>query len=168
MQLLNKKMPFETVAMTKSEDTDSAPKQGDIGMRPDNTLPADLLNAIKNLKPGEYTQKPVKVSLAQSPQAPTTTANKPHWLIAQLVDKKVGVMPSLDEVKGMMQFVAIRQKDPGSYQRMQNLLRDFQSKADIKVNLVGYDKLVANMKQVAASGGGAPPAPATGGAPVPR
>ncbi|MGC8668680.1 MAG: peptidylprolyl isomerase [Chthonomonadales bacterium] len=146
-----KKLPFETVALTQSEDPVSGPRSGDVGFVAEQQIPGPVLQAVKKLKPGEYTPQiiPAKVNpwnVAPGPGAPVET----RYFIAQLVDKKVGRIPTMEEVRPLLENAAIEQKDPGAVQRVQNALREYQQKARITINLKPYDALFEKTRRASA------------------
>lgn len=145
-----KKLPFETVALTQSEDPVSGPRSGDVGFVAEQQIPAPVLQAVKKLKPGEYTPEiiPAKVSpwnVAPGPNAPLET----RYFIAQLVDKKVGRIPTMEEVRPLLENAAVQRKSPMSIMRVQDALRDYQRKARITINLKPYDALFEKTRKAA-------------------
>src|SRR5207237_5133658 len=91
-----KKLPFETVALTQSDDPVSGPKNGDVGFVMDTGLPPPLLEGVKKLKPGEYTQQIIKALVP--PYRGTgqpTTQPETRFFIVQLVEIKKGRTPTI-------------------------------------------------------------------------
>jgi parvulin-like peptidyl-prolyl isomerase len=152
-----KKVAFETVVLTQSEDPNSKAKSGDIGIVPQGALPPDFLSAIKDLKPNEYTKTAVK--LGGRPAAAGQPAPPAQYLIAQLVEKLPGKTPTLDEAKYIAERILLNEKDPNWAQRIQGDISNSRKSADIQVNLEQYKKLVDQIKSASA-----PPSPAV---PVP-
>ena len=136
---LAKGVAFETVALTQSEEPNSKAKSGDIGNVPQTALPPQMLAAIKDLKPGEYTKAPIKMGGATVPGQPAAPS---QFLVAQVVEKIPGVAPSPDEARYVVERVLMQEKDPNYAQRVQQDLSGLRKSADIQVNIEGYSKLV--------------------------
>lgn len=153
LETLKKGVPFQTVALTQSEDKNSAQRNGDIGEQPAAQLPPPLLEAVKNLKPEEYAPKIVSAMAAsrENPNGPPET----RYFLVQLVEKKPAVTPTFEEVKPLCENIAAQQKDPGAFQRVQQSVKEYQDKANIQINLKRYENLFK--KKPAAATGGAPP-----------
>lgn len=164
MESLKKGVPFETLALTESEDPASRQQSGDIGFQAQSNLPPKLFNAVKELKPGAYTTKPVEVQSNQ-PGASQQTG----YILAQLIEKRPGRAPTFEEVKPLCEDRALALKEPMAAQRVATLLREFQEKANIQINLPRYQDMVNKIKspQRPAVPGGAPPGTPPGGAPPP-
>jgi parvulin-like peptidyl-prolyl isomerase len=152
LDTLKKGVAFETVALTQSEEPNSKSKSGDIGNVPQSALPPQMLLAIKDLKPGEYTKTPIKMGGATVPGQPAAPS---QFLIAQVVEKIPGVPPTPEEAKYVVERVLMQEKDPNYGQRVQQDLGNLRKSADIQVNIEGYSKLVDQIKNAAA-----PPSPA--------
>lgn len=158
LESLKKGVPFETLALTESEDPASRQQSGDIGFQAQSNLPPELFNAVKDLKLGAYTTKPVEVRSNQS-GAPSQTG----YILAQLIEKRPGRAPTFEEVKPLCEDRALTIKEPMAAQRVANLLREFQEKANIQINLPRYQDMVNKIKspqRPPVSGGapsGAPP-----------
>jgi parvulin-like peptidyl-prolyl isomerase len=156
LDTLNKGVAFETVALTQSEEPNSRNKSGDIGNVPQGAMPPQLLDAVKDLKPGEYAKKPVKLGgaapVAGQPAPPS------QILIVQLVEKLPGKPPTPDEAKFIMQRYMLQEKDPNFGQRIQQDISAARKSADIQVNIEGYQKLVDQIKNAAAPPSAAMPA----------
>lgn len=60
IEMLNKGVPFATVAKEKSDDTESKDKGGDAGFAPIDFMPEDVKAKILALKDGEYTKEYIK------------------------------------------------------------------------------------------------------------
>ncbi len=154
------KVPFETVALTQSEDPISKGKGGDIGTIPQTSLPVGILNAVKDLKEGEYTKQVLKLSASEiSSNANPAAGNAPHFLLVQLVKKINGVTPSLEESRMLVERSLIDEKDRGAFQRVAQEIETYKDKhiGEIKIQLAGYTGLMD--KKPAASGpAGAPSA----------
>src|SRR6185436_872174 len=112
-----------------------------------------ILEAVKKLKPGEYTKQVVKAEVPAGGAPPSATAvpKEPHFFIVQLVEAKTGRVPTLEEVKPLLENYSIQQKDPGAFQRVQTALRDFQEKSTIQVNPKQYKSIEARFKKTAAA-----------------
>lgn len=159
---LKKGVSFETVALTKSEDPRSRERSGDIGFVNDLQLPPALLAAVRNLKPGEYTQKVVKAALPPTGQ-PAVEGATPHFFLAQLVEKTPPRTAPMEEVRPLVETLVLQDKDPNAGQRVADQVREYTARADIQVNLKQYEDLVKRLKtamQPAAPG--APAAPPVG------
>jgi parvulin-like peptidyl-prolyl isomerase len=141
LESLKKGVPFETLALTESDDPASRQQSGDIGFRAQAELPPVLFNAIKDLKPGAYTTKPVVVTSNQPGTAPQT-----GYLLAQLIEKRPGREPTFEEVRPLCEDRALQAKEPMAAQRVANLLREFQQKANIQINLPRYQDIVGKIK----------------------
>jgi len=148
-----KKVAFETVVLTQSEDPNSKAKSGDIGVVPQGALPPDFLAAIKDLKPNEYTKTAIK--LGGTAPAAGQPAPPVQYLIAQVVEKLPGKTPSADEAKYVVERVLLNEKDANWGQRIQGDISNIRKSADIQVNLEQYKKLVDQIKSASA-----PPSPA--------
>ncbi len=148
------KLPFETVALTDSEDPVSGPKSGDLGFVNDTQIPPPILAAVKKIKPGEYTKEAIKAEIPAggAPPAATNTKTEPHYFIAQLVELKPGRVPTIEEVKPLLENYSIQQKDPGAFSRVQASLREFQEKSEIQINPKAYKSLEAKFKRSAGQG----------------
>jgi parvulin-like peptidyl-prolyl isomerase len=163
LDALNKGVPFETVALTKSEDRDSASKSGDIGFIPDIPgMPEPILQAARKLKPNEYTKQIVRAVVPArgaggQPGAPTET----RYFLIQLIEKKTGTLPPMEEVRFFVETSAVQKKDPNALQRAQAIVREFTAKSDIQINIKGYEQLGEQLK-AAASGQLVPSAPLPG------
>jgi Parvulin-like peptidyl-prolyl isomerase len=157
-----KNVPFETVALTQSEDLASKPRQGDIGWMRSTTLPPDLLNTVKSLKPGEFAHK---IVILKRP-SPTTGKEENHYVIVKLIETKPGTPPTLDEVKPVAIVSLINQKDPSANQRVSEDVTNFRNKAKIEIKLKPYEHL---LDKPAGQPGqpGQPPAGGQPGAPMP-
>jgi hypothetical protein len=156
LDALNKNVPFETVALKMSDNPLGRQNSGDIGWRDANDPRIQsLIAAVQGLKPLAYTPKPIQLNM----QMPTG-ALQPTYAIVQMVEKKPGRMPTLDEVKLYLEERVLPQKDPGIFARMQDALREDTKNADIQVNLKQYEKYVSDMQKAAAL-------PASGSAPAP-
>jgi hypothetical protein len=163
LETLKKGVAFETVALTQSEDPMSKPKGGEIGTVPSTQIPAKLLDAIKDLKPGEYTKQAVEVS--QNSQQNPPGANIPggkHFLLAQLIEKKPGTPVSFEEAKPICLFDLINKKDPNAFARVSEDIEKYKEKAKIDIKIKGYERLLDKKPRPAA---GAPPLGAAPGAP---
>jgi parvulin-like peptidyl-prolyl isomerase len=163
LDTLKKGVAFETVALTQSEEPNSKAKSGDIGNVPQGALPPQLLAAIKDLKPGEYTKTPIKMGGVTTPGQPAAPS---QFLIAQVVEKIPGVPPTLDEAKYVVERVLMQEKDPNFAQRVQQDLAGLRKSADIQVNIDGYSKLVDQIKNTPAPPAGAMPATGAPGVPT--
>ncbi len=154
------KLPFETVALTDSEDPISGPRNGDIGTIQEGLLTQQMPTLsieVKKLKPGEYTKTLIPEKLA--PRGKMQSQGQPmetRYFIAQLVDSKVGRVPTFEEVKPLMEMISLQEKDPGAFQRVQTQLSDFRDKADIKIMIKQYEHLMDKPKAAGAPGAPAP------------
>lgn len=152
---LKKGVPFETVALKESDDPSSAKDGGSIGWQQDIQLPQPILQAVKNLKPGEHTTKIIRapsMSGMNPGESPTD-----HFFLAQLVEKKPGRTPTFEEVKLLCENEAMRQKDPAGSQRVQQALLEFQNKANIQITMKPYENLMQRLKQPSGTPSAAPP-----------
>lgn len=156
------KVPFETVALTQSEDMVSKGKGGDIGTIPQTSLPVGILNAVKDLKPGEYTKQVLKLNASEISSGGNPAAgNAPHFLLVQLIKKVNGVTPTLEESKLLGERSVIDDKDPGAFQRVAQEIETYKDKhiSEIKIQLAGYTGLMD--KKPGAPGVGAVQSPST-------
>src|SRR5438270_804212 len=117
-------MAFETLALTKSEDPVSAARQGDIGTVTEPMIMQQIPHvaaAVKKLKKGEYTKELIAESLPPRGTPPGTPGQplKTRYFLAQVVDKTVGRMPTGAEVKYLLDFLVLQEKDPTALQRAQ-------------------------------------------------
>jgi parvulin-like peptidyl-prolyl isomerase len=145
------KIPFETVALTDSEDPVSGPRNGDIGLVPDAMLQQQMPNlaaAVKKLKVGEYTRTLVEQKLPPRGTMIGTPGQQleTRYFIAQLVENKVGRVPTFEEVKPLMEMVSLQEKDPGAFQRIQTQMTEFRDKAKIEILLKPYEHLMDKPK----------------------
>ncbi len=159
---LAKGISFETVALTQSDDPVAKARSGDVGFMPEPSIPPLLLDAIKKLKPGEYTKQAIRVAAPPSPQGQRAPVG-PHWLVAQLVEIKEPRQIPLEEIKYGIENALINKKDPNAGQRVSGLLRDFMKGAKIEVTLKGYEDLAKKLKESAQApvvppGAASPPA----------
>jgi parvulin-like peptidyl-prolyl isomerase len=167
LDMLKSGVSFETVALKLSEEPNSRAKSGDIGELASTQLPPALLDAVKDLKPNEYSAKMVKVSPAEmSAGAAPPTATAPHYMIPQLVEKKSGITPSLEESRYVIERNLIEQKDRNAFQRVSDELQKFKDNSKVDIQLKGMEHLMDKKPQAAiptlpnaAPGGPAPGAP---------
>lgn len=124
-------------------------------------MPPVLRNAVKSLKPGEYTKQPIRVD---APAAANQPSAAPHWFLAQVVEIKEARQIPLSEVKYDVMGRVINAKDPTAGQRVMVLLRDFAKSATIEIQMKGYEDIGKQLKESAAA---AVPAPAQPAAPAP-
>jgi parvulin-like peptidyl-prolyl isomerase len=175
---LTKGVSFETVAMTKSEDPASRSRNGDVGFRPLLALPEPLRNAVKSLKPGEFTKTPVKTEVAVNSPAGVGAGATPggvRYLLAQVVERKPERTAKPEEVKPLLETLLLQQKDPNANNRVREMMKETVSKADIQVNIKGLEKVPAAIKAAMsaqpaaapAAGSGMPTTPEPGAAPKP-
>jgi parvulin-like peptidyl-prolyl isomerase len=159
---LNKGVPFETVALTQSEDPNSQPKSGDIGFVPAPQIPEPILAAVKDLKAGEYTKRLIQaeVPARNATATPVGVPTETRYFLAQQVEKKPGRVPTLEEVKPLVEMLILEQKDRTANQRVQQTVLEFVRKADIQVNLKQYQDIAKRLKTPAPRpGAGASPPP---------
>ena len=150
-----KKLPFETVALTQSEDQTTKQNSGDAGFLPETTMAPALREAVMKLKPGEYTKSSIAIPPSNAP-----VGTPPFYVVAQFIEKRPGAMPALATVKLLIENEVIREKDTsnavGSY--LSSTIRDITEHATIQINIKEYEGLVAKLKS-SVSGGNAAPAP---------
>jgi parvulin-like peptidyl-prolyl isomerase len=160
-----KKVAFETVALTQSEDPQSRAANGDIGTMPADALPQSFVAAVKDLKPGQHTPQVVQ---AEAPRrdVPPGPDGRPQmenrFFILQLVNKIPGKTPTLEEARMVAESALLQQKDQGALQRLQQSIDDFRKKANIQINIPEY-KNVLDKPTTPAAPPAMPPAGAPGG-----
>ncbi len=156
---------FETLALTKSEDTTTKAKGGDSGFVPEPGLPPALAAALKKLTPNQTASDFVSVTFpGQQGQPPVT-----RFFLPRLLETKPGRLMPMDEVKPLIEGMVLQQKDANAPQRVREQVREFTEKAEIKVELPQYSDLVKKIRDSLAPSpavqpGGPPPqsAPAPG------
>ncbi|MEP6756422.1 MAG: peptidyl-prolyl cis-trans isomerase [Chthonomonadales bacterium] len=158
------KLPFETVALTQSEELSSKAKGGDIGTIPQPNVPVKILEAVKDLKPGEYSKTIITLSASEvTGQAAQLNATAPHYVLVQLVEKKPGVLPPFEEVRPLAEIQVLGMKDQTAFQKIAQDIETFKDKQlpNITVQLKGYehimDKKPAPAQGSAPTGAAAPP-----------
>lgn len=161
---LNKGVAFETVALTQSEEP-SQKQSGDIGFVPDdpNVVPEALLKEIRKLKPGEWTKSVVK-AMGTPPNAPAAPLS-PRYYLLKLEEVKPERYPTLDEVRPLIESLALTRKDPNAQLRVRDIVTETIGKAKIVVNVKRYEPVVERIKQAAVQAAQPPapqPAPAPG------
>jgi parvulin-like peptidyl-prolyl isomerase len=166
LDMLKNGVSFETVALKQSEDPASRAKSGDIGELPQTALPPALLDAVKDLKPNQYAAKMIKISPTEMSPGAAPAGAAPHYMIPQLIEKKVAVTPSLEESRYVIERNLIEQKDRNSFQRVNDELQKFKDNSKIDIQLKGMEHLMDKKPQPAAPtlpnaapGGAAPGAP---------
>lgn len=116
-------------------------------------FPAPISNALKTLKPGDYTQTPVKIT---PPKGATGPNAKPVFVIVQLADKKVDTPMPYESVKMFCENYLMA-TDQTTVTRVREADTEFRKKAKVEVSLKGYEQLVQKITN--------PPAPKTPAAP---
>jgi parvulin-like peptidyl-prolyl isomerase len=171
---LKKGVSFETVAMTQSEDPNSKGKGGDIGTLPQTVLPPEFVDAVKDLKPGAYAPRIIKMQTPPGSTPPGTAQTPPtHYMILKLLEKPPVETPSYEEIKPLLVNNLMLQKDPNAMNRVQKEIIDYKDKSlqKITIQMKGLQDLLTRKPQQPAGEGapGAPPGPAGApGASVPN
>jgi len=167
LESLLKGVPFETVALKESDDPVSGRNSGDIGWQPDVQIPQPILQAVKNLKAGDFTKQLIKApSAASAPGAPP----QDHYFLAQLVEKRPGRTPTFEEIRLFCENLYMQQTEPMAFQpngRVQLALREFREKASIQINLKPYENMLKKPTTPSSEPppGGPPPGVAAPGTP---
>ncbi len=171
---LNHNVPFETEALKESEDKRTAAQNGDAGTIPEPVLQQrmkSLYDAVKNMKPGDYTKAPVPLQAASGPTTPGSSGIITEYVLAQLVGKTPARTPTLDEVKPILEIQAVQQKDFGAAQRLANAMTEVRQKAKIEIAdaqyQTQYQSLINQIKAPAAPPASVAPAPGGPGGPAP-
>lgn len=120
---------FEQVARQKSEDTDSAPKGGDLGFLPGAKLMPDIRTAVESLTPGAIVG-PIKTSAGL------------HFL--KLVERRRIAIPPLATVHAKI-VAALRAQQ--AQQLEQAYLQQVAAKLDITVDQIELAKLQTTLNQ---------------------
>jgi peptidyl-prolyl cis-trans isomerase C len=81
---LDRGTDFVTVAKERSADESKA-RAGDLGWIAPGHLPANFIDAVRNLKPGQYTKQPIKTPYG--------------WHVIKLIDTRPASAPPFDQVK---------------------------------------------------------------------
>ncbi|MCX6359131.1 MAG: peptidyl-prolyl cis-trans isomerase [Armatimonadetes bacterium] len=163
MKSLKAGVSFETLALTKSEDSSTKSKGGDTGFVPEPALPPALMAAIKKLTPNQTAPDFVAVTFpGQQGQPPAT-----RYFLPRLLETKPGRQMPMDEVKPLIEGMVLQQKDANAPLRVRELVREFTNKADIKVELPQYSDLVKKIRDSLTPTGSGGPAPAGVPAPAP-
>lgn len=148
-QEIKKGQQFEMLA---SRSLSKQPADGDVAQ----WLPLDA-TANPTLAPLVSAAKSTSVGATSTP-----FAFQGYWWLVKVVDKKPKETLTLDQVKGLIPLLLLNKKaqeHPETAAKLDQQLREFQTKADIKVSLPGsqYADMVAVLKN--------PPPPAPGGVP---
>lgn len=172
LDALKKGVAFETVALQNSNSVSPGSKDGDIGVIDATSLPPAWLDAIKDLKPNEYTKKVIKLDPASRNMATPGAQPQIHYYLLQVIEKLPGKAPTQEESKYAIELALISEKDPQFFQRIAGDIDAFKQKADIQVNLPAYKDLLKKMMTpsggqpgTTAPGTGTPGAGAQGGPP---
>lgn len=120
---------FEQIARQQSEDTDSAPKGGDLGFLPGGKLMPAIRTAVESLAPGE-TVGPIKTSAGL------------HFL--KLVERRRIAIPALATVHAEI-VAALRAQR--AQQLEQAYLQQVAAKLDITVDQIELAKLQGTLNQ---------------------
>ncbi len=110
-------------------------------IRVDGILP-ELRTALASLTPGQFTDKPVEVH----PQNRSTGAVQTLFVIGQMVRKTKEYIPSKEEIKPVLEQIAVGKTHPDWKQHQQQALADFTRNAvnnsEVQINIERYQKLL--------------------------
>ena len=161
---LKKTADFKKAALSmKANEAQAEAVAKPVSMPADST-PPELKAELDKLKPNEFAPTPIKVTGTNAQGAPGDT-----FIVAQLIRKEEDRKQTVNEVKFPLQNALLVKNHPDWQKHYLNLLAEFTSKADIKINLEKYKGLLAEIRTQAKTelqtpvspGGAAPPAGAT-------
>lgn len=132
----------------------------------DSRLPAPLKTALDALKPLEITPKPI----ALTSNASSTAMPQTVYIVAQLRKKQEASVLPMNEVRFLLELMALQKTHADWQKHYQHELADFTMKSQIRIALPRYANLVDTVIRPAAteaqSGQSAPmSSPQTGAAP---
>jgi hypothetical protein len=134
---------FEKLVEMYSDDDRSKNFRGALGTfaANDPNLPGAFRDAIKQLKVGDVTPV-LKLDLDAGQGKP----KQPSWWFLQLTRKEEGGPRPFADVKSQVERLALLDK-AGGLPSLDKKILDLRREAQIKINLPGYDALLAAMKK---------------------
>lgn len=134
---------FAEVVSLYSEDPRTKETGGQLPLinAKNNGLPSVIQTAAQTLKLGEVSA-PIKLDVDPGPGKPKSSI----WFFVKLTSKEAEVVHSFSEVKTQVERTALLER-AGGYQAADKKIIDFRKQSVIKINIPGYQNLIADSKK---------------------